>query len=124
MFTSRLFGGPPPTLFPYSLPSPRVASSKPAIIRIVVVLPQPDGPRSEKNSPTPISRSTPATACTTSPWELNSLTIPTSSIAGSVSVDCPGLAHSRVCVIYRPPRPAEGPRFRLLIPHRLDVAKR
>ena len=30
---------------------PAVGSSKPAIIRIVVVLPQPDGPSSEKNSP-------------------------------------------------------------------------
>ena len=33
---------------------PEVGSSNPAIIRSVVVLPQPDGPSSEKNSPGPI----------------------------------------------------------------------
>src|SRR6516225_4411786 len=51
-----------------SLPSinilPLVGSSKPAIIRRVVVLPEPDGPSIEKNSPSYTSRSTPATATT------------------------------------------------------------
>ena len=46
---------------------PPVGSSKPAIMRSVVVLPEPDGPSSEKNSPWAMSRSTPATA-TTSPY--------------------------------------------------------
>jgi len=41
---------------------PEVGSSKPAIIRRVVVLPQPLGPSIEKNSPSPISRSIPLTA--------------------------------------------------------------
>src|SRR5664279_2336772 len=43
---------------------PAVGSSKPAIIRSTVVLPDPDGPSMEKNSPSPISRSAPATATT------------------------------------------------------------
>ena len=41
---------------------PSVGRSKPAIMRRVVVLPQPDGPRSEKNSPDGMSRLIPATA--------------------------------------------------------------
>src|SRR3954452_8767739 len=43
---------------------PAVGSSKPAIIRSVVVFPDPDGPSIEKNSPSRTSRSTPATAMT------------------------------------------------------------
>src|SRR4051794_39084942 len=43
---------------------PRVGSSKPAIIRSTVVLPDPDGPSNEKNSPGAMSRSMPATAST------------------------------------------------------------
>ena len=38
----------------------RSAARSPAIIRSVVVLPEPDGPSSEKNSPRPMSRSMPA----------------------------------------------------------------
>src|ERR1044072_362806 len=41
---------------------PSVGRSKPAIMRRVVVLPQPEGPRSEKNWPKGISRLIPATA--------------------------------------------------------------
>ena len=51
MFTSRLFGGTPSTSSPCRTTCRAVGSSKPAIIRMVVVLPQPDGPSSEKNSP-------------------------------------------------------------------------
>ena len=51
MLTSRLFGETPVTSRPSRKTVPPVGSSKPAIIRIVVVLPQPDGPSSEKNSP-------------------------------------------------------------------------
>ena len=43
---------------------PAVGSSKPAIIRSTVVLPEPDGPSIEKNSPSRISRSRPSTAVT------------------------------------------------------------
>jgi hypothetical protein len=51
MFTSRLLAGTPVTSLPCSCTVPRVGSSKPATIRMVVVLPQPDGPSNEKNSP-------------------------------------------------------------------------
>ena len=43
---------------------PDVGVTKPAIIRSVVVLPQPDGPSSETNSPSSSVRSTPCTAIT------------------------------------------------------------
>jgi hypothetical protein len=39
-----------------------VGCSKPAIIRSVVVLPQPDGPSIEKNSPSAMSKSASSTA--------------------------------------------------------------
>ncbi len=42
--------------------SPLVGTSKPAIRRRSVVLPQPDGPSSEKNSPAPISSETSSSA--------------------------------------------------------------
>src|SRR3712207_1274133 len=42
--------------------APEVGSTQPAIICKVVVLPQPDGPRSDTNSPLSIARSSPATA--------------------------------------------------------------
>src|SRR2546423_10282381 len=44
---------------------PAVGFSKPAIMRSVVVLPQPDGPSSETNSPGAIVRSSGPTACVT-----------------------------------------------------------
>jgi hypothetical protein len=44
--------------------SPVLGCSNPAIMRRVVVLPQPDGPSSEKNSPASMSRSIPRTAGT------------------------------------------------------------
>ena len=44
--------------------SPSLGVSRPASMRSNVVLPQPDGPSSEKNSPRWISRSTLSTACT------------------------------------------------------------
>src|SRR6201996_4136208 len=46
--------------------SPEVGRSKPAIRRSVVVLPQPDGPSREKNSPDAIWRSIASTATTSS----------------------------------------------------------
>src|SRR3954471_14749082 len=83
MLTSRLFGGTPTTFLPCRKTSPSVGSSNPAIMRIVVVLPQPDGPSSEKNSPSPMVTSTPLTAATASPCAWNVLVIPLSSIAAS-----------------------------------------
>src|SRR5215471_19735413 len=43
--------------------SPDVGSSRPAIIRKSVVLPDPDGPRRTRNSPSRLCRFTPTTAC-------------------------------------------------------------
>ncbi len=83
MFTSRRLGGTPTTSTPYSRICPSVGSSKPPIIRSVVVLPQPDGPSSEKNSPSPMVRSTRSTAVTVPRREWNRFAIPTSSIAAA-----------------------------------------
>src|SRR3954454_5536838 len=52
---------------PPSVTRPVSGRSKPAMIRSVVVLPEPDGPSSVKNSPSPTFRSTSSTA-TTSPY--------------------------------------------------------
>src|SRR4051794_10478260 len=66
---------------------PSSGRSKPAISRSVVVLPDPEGPRSVKNSPAGISRSTRSTA-TTSPYVLRIPVRRTSiSAAGMGSVD-------------------------------------
>src|SRR5450631_1391913 len=66
---------------------PAVGSSKPATIRSVVVLPQPDGPSSEKNSPPAMWKSIPRTA-TKSPNCLCRPTICTSPPATSASQVC------------------------------------
>ena len=55
-------------------------------MRIVVVFPQPEGPSMEKNSPCRMARSMPRTAVTTSPREWNSLTTPSSPMAGTLVV--------------------------------------
>src|SRR3954471_20119720 len=51
MPTLRLFGGACVMSAPSTVIVPAVGCSKPAIIRRVVVLPQPDGPRNDTNSP-------------------------------------------------------------------------
>src|SRR6266536_115481 len=68
---------------PYSRMLPLLGSSKPASICRVVVLPHPEGPSSEKNSPAPTWRSTSSTATTLVVCEGNSLFTPISSIAAS-----------------------------------------
>ena len=50
---SRLSAGTCATSCPSSRICPELGSSSPAIIRSVVVLPQPEGPSSMKNSPSP-----------------------------------------------------------------------
>src|SRR3546814_8238358 len=62
ILTLRLLGGVPSTERPLMRMSPEASSSKPAIMRIRVVLPQPDGPRIEKNDPLAISNETSSTA--------------------------------------------------------------
>ena len=62
MFTLRLCGGVFATSSPSSRMRPLVGRSNPAIMRSVVVLPQPDGPTIVKNSPGGMNRSMPSTA--------------------------------------------------------------
>ncbi|MNW04423.1 hypothetical protein D3C71_2005110 [compost metagenome] len=58
MAISRSFGASSLTRFPAMRISPDVTLSSPAIIRSRVDLPQPEGPTSTTNSPSPIFRST------------------------------------------------------------------
>src|SRR5262244_123348 len=51
VLTSRLYGGSSAASLPPIKISPSSGCSKPAISRSEVVLPQPDGPRSDRNSP-------------------------------------------------------------------------
>ena len=64
MLTGRLLGGVPAMSCPSSRTWPDVGASNPAIIRSVVVFPQPDGPSREKNPPAGISRLMASTATT------------------------------------------------------------
>jgi hypothetical protein len=58
----RCQGGSQVTSLPPMRAAPPLGSTKPAIMRKVVVLPQPDGPSSTTNSPSATSSVTPATA--------------------------------------------------------------
>src|SRR5712691_3018592 len=62
MAMSRSFGGTSTTSSPAISTSPSLTSSSPAIMRSVVLLPQPDGPTSTTNSLSAMSRSMPRTA--------------------------------------------------------------
>src|SRR3984893_13123871 len=62
MAMSRSLGGKSLTTCPPMVISPAVVSSSPAIMRKVVLLPQPDGPTSTTNSWSAMSRSMPRTA--------------------------------------------------------------
>src|SRR5882672_98579 len=62
MAMSRSLGGTSFTTSPPIRISPSVMSSRPAIMRSVVVLPQPEGPTSTTNSLSAMSRSMPRTA--------------------------------------------------------------
>src|SRR5579862_2335191 len=59
---SRADAGSAVTSSPSSRMRPEVGNSSPAIIRNVVVLPQPEGPRMTKNEPSSTVKSTPLTA--------------------------------------------------------------
>ena len=60
---SRSFGGTRLTTVPPIAISPSVISSRPAIMRSSVDLPQPEGPTSTQNSPSAIATSTPRMTC-------------------------------------------------------------
>src|ERR1700740_1804901 len=62
MAMSRSLGGRSLTIWPPIMISPAVVSSSPAIMRKVVLLPQPEGPTSTTNSWSAMSRSMPRTA--------------------------------------------------------------
>ena len=62
VLTLRLYGGVFDTSSPSRRTRPAVGASNPAIIRRVVVFPQPDGPSIEKNSPRAIEKSASCTA--------------------------------------------------------------
>ena len=64
MFTSRAYGGTRVTSLPASSMLPPSGRSNPAISRSSVVLPEPDGPSSVKNSPGWTVRSVAARAFT------------------------------------------------------------
>src|SRR4051794_16447254 len=79
---------------------PASGRSKPAIMRRQVVLPEPDGPSSVKNSPRRMSMSTPSTA-TTSPYGLRT---PASRMSGGSTVMPAPWAWAvsvAMCVFYR-----------------------
>src|ERR1700730_6254296 len=82
MAMSRSFGGTSLTTSPSTAISPALISSSPAIIRSVVVLPQPEGPTSTTNSLSAMSRSMPRTAGSSS-YSFTSLRSVTSAIAAS-----------------------------------------
>src|SRR5438270_245829 len=78
---SRSRGGFQVTVSPPMRMSPAVTSSSPAIIRRVVVFPQPDGPTRMQNSRSRMVSSIPATA-STSPKRLTTRSRTTSAMVG------------------------------------------
>ena len=89
MFTGRLLGGVSSTERPLILMSPEVGSRKPAIIRMIVVLPQPDGPRIEKKLPGGTEKETLSTAVVSSNRFTRSTHARSGVIAGSGLVAAP-----------------------------------
>src|SRR2546428_2743417 len=77
---SRLYGGRLRIDRPASRMSPRVGTSNPASIISVVVFPEPDGPRSVRNSPRRMSR---FRSSMTSVWPSNVLSTPTNRTSAS-----------------------------------------
>ena len=78
---------------------PSVGSSKPPIIRSVVVLPHPDGPSSAKNEPRGISTEIPSTATDSSNRLTSGLAV-AQPVAAAASTGCRGrsaLGRTPVC---------------------------
>ncbi len=78
---------------------PAVGCSNPAIIRSIVVLPEPDGPSSAKNSPAAMSSDTSSTAVTvpkrlvTDRTEMAAVCGPALAAPASVCICPPAAAH-------------------------------
>src|SRR3954447_2518646 len=90
--------------------SPSVTSSRPATIRSSVVLPQPDGPTSTRNSPSPTSIDTSSTA-TTPP--LNTFVTPSITILAMAPL--PSLeSHPRRGQLFAHPRRRAVARARVI----------
>ena len=106
MFTSRSYGASDVTSRPPSSTEPESGRSKPAIMRSTVVLPEPDGPSSEKNSPSSITRSMSATA-TTGPNVLR--TCCSSTARGFTSSPASEIVHRIGHIRRLPPASATGP---------------
>src|SRR5437868_4014757 len=89
MAMSRSIGARLFTTLPSMLISPELISSRPATMRSVVVLPQPEGPTSTTNSRSRISRFTSLTACVPSNFLLRSLSL---TCAMALTLNRPGNA--------------------------------
>src|SRR5580692_12141825 len=103
VLTLRRCGGTSDTSTPSSRILPDVGCSKPAIRRKVVVLPQPDGPSREKNSPLATVRSMLSTAI--SP---NLLVSPDSSMLPPATAPPPKVTHRKLPAAFAGPRPPRG----------------
>src|SRR5690606_28816445 len=90
----RSLGGSPLTTLSPMTTSPLLAFSSPAIVRIRVVLPEPEAPSSTRNSPSRTSRLTPSTALTAPKWVCRSRTV-SFAIAGAPPLHGAGGARSR-----------------------------
>src|SRR5690606_27101732 len=97
--TFRSFGGRWLTTLSPMITSPLVAFSRPAIVRINVVLPDPEAPSSTRDSPSRTSRDTPSTARTEPKWVCRSRTV-SFAISGAPPPRRAGGARRR----RRPPR--------------------
>src|SRR5216683_2600646 len=87
MLTGRRFGVTEAPSWPCKRMRPLSGTSKPAIIRSVVVLPQPLGPSKEKNSPSRIERVTPRTAAAF-PKRLPTLSSSIATLRSGISAEC------------------------------------
>ncbi len=98
MLTLRLRGETQVTSSPWSSTRPASGCSKPAIIRSDVVLPQPDGPSIEKNSPPRIVNETSFTATTAPKRFVTRSNLISPSCGGSLTIHhLPSRRRSRTC---------------------------
>src|SRR5690349_8621663 len=109
MATPRARGGTSLTTSRPITISPDVGFSRPAMIRRNVVLPQPDGPGSTKNSPSCTARQMPSTA-TTSPNCLRILVVVTGAMKDFPNAQADAQAHADER--FGPPRDDVGGRSR------------
>ena len=111
MLTGRRCGGTPAMSSPSSRMRPSLGVSKPASMRSSVVLPQPDGPSSAKNSRSKMSSDSRSTA-TTPPKRLLTASNRTSGrAAGSVQARIARARHAGSRVEIAPGQPAQPRQF-------------